>query len=286
MSASPNGGEELSVSLDALERDLNGIRQQQAAYRRFMTLSVVCIIVLMLGFGWLLFGSVRRNLNREELAAAASQRWETLRPQLEAKLSNATLAAMPAYREMAMQRLPVVGPQLREQIESRLQAFPQRVEQEITSRVDGMLKRVAVQNAADAKEVFPALSDQQAINVAETLEAEMLAQGVELNAHLDQRLQGEQQKLQTVLTKFDTSAVATKDRETIERDFVHGLIQLMDFELMTDDPLDAETVSLPPIEMPVVAEPIEPEPAGATESPPATTTQPAAETAAASTRPS
>lgn len=273
MSASPNGGDELSVTLDALERDLNGIRRQQSAYRRFMTLAVICIVVLMLGFGWMLFGSVKRNLNRQELASAAAQRWETLRPQLEAKLSNATIAAMPAYREKAMQRLPVVGPQIREQIESRLQAFPQRMHQEITGRVDTMLKRVAQQNAKDAKEVFPALSDQQAINVAERLETEMLAQGVELDGELDRRLQAEQQKLQTVLTKFDTAAVASKDRETLERDFVHRLIQLMDYELMTDEPIDGvQAVSLPPLPVPV--EPVAP------------ATQPVESTASATTQPS
>src|SRR5688572_25564416 len=177
------GGDDLSAMIDALQRDLSGIREQQAGYRRFMILAVVCIVVLMLGFGWMLWGSVQRNLNRQELASAAGARWETLRPQLEAKLSSATLAAMPAYREQMMSRLPVVAPQLRGQLETRLQAFPQRVHQELSGRVDGMVQRVAAQNAADAKQIFPALSDQQAINVAERLEQEMLAEGVELNAH-------------------------------------------------------------------------------------------------------
>lgn len=289
MSASPgSGGDDLTVQqLDALQRDLNSIRQQQSAYRRFMTLAVLCIVVLMLGFGWMLFGSVKRNLNRDELAAAAGERWETLRPQLEAKLSNATLAAMPAYREQAMQRLPVVGPQVRQQIETKLEAFPQRMHQEISGRVDTMLKAVADQNAKDAKEIFPALSEQQAIDVADRLHQEMLAQGAELNEHLDQRLQSEQQKLQTVLTKFDTQSVASKDRDTLERDFVHRLIQLMDYELMTDEPLETETAGLSPAAAAIPAALPSVNAESSDEVPAAATTQPAdSSSAAATTQPS
>lgn len=253
MSASPGGGDDLSANLDALQRDLKTVKEQQEGYRRFITMAMICLVILMLGFGWMLFGSVSRNLNGRELAAAAGQRWETLRPELEGKLSNALVASMPAYREQINARLPEVGPKIREDMTTRLEAFPERMHQELTPRLNEMLKRVAQQNAKDAKEIFPALSEQQAINVAERLEQEMLNQGVELDAHLDAKLQQEKDKLEAVLVKFDTSTVEVTDRETMQRNFVHKLILLMDHELMTDDDVEAGTTSLPPLPMPAAA---------------------------------
>jgi hypothetical protein len=199
---------------------------------------VLAIVVIMLVFGMSTYRAVQENFQPDKFTAQAQEAALRLQPMVQQKLVNAALDAVPTYRDLAQERLAKVLPQVRQNAQEVVTKLPQDFQDELVTLMKQSAERVAMQVKGDLKTTFPALADatkSEALlqHLGDSVDRETQAF---LN-HVTGIFEQEASRVSDVVLRFKVPPTQNADALQLQRQVIHRLLLLADYEVMAEDGL-------------------------------------------------
>jgi hypothetical protein len=219
----------LQRKADEIQQGLNEIRRLQSTGRTQTLLVVVIIILMFVVFMYSTYSRIRGNFNDAAVQKAIDESTKQFLPKASERLSAAARNAAPVYRELAMQRMQQVGPEIASQARQRLEKVPEESAKAMYAQLDTTFKKVVDRVDPEVKEAFPSLTDDRKKAILESFHADVHDENEKIKAHVDKIYTNELVKLHGVMEKFDTTISPGQAKDQAERDFLHSLVMYVDY---------------------------------------------------------
>lgn len=233
---------EMQKTADDIGRLVREIRSVQSAMRAQMIMGSVAMLLVMFIFGLVLYKNMRENLAAEKLQAAASARFNTVFPVLLDRVKASVHVVLPEYQKLAQQRLAAATPVLQSRLRAQLDKLPAQMSKDLDADLEARIKQTTLFASKEVTAAFPALGPTGAHELSEKFEKSLTAEAEKLRAQLQESLDTEMSRFRAALEKFPSSDVAGTDSSELTRRFLHSLILLADYYVLSDE---APSISLP-----------------------------------------
>jgi hypothetical protein len=242
--------------------DVDRMRDRLAQIQRLNTVGRIQTIALLLLIAVMFYvfstrtvSGVQANFTEEEVRAAMEERAPDVVATVTPPLVRAVQSAVPTYRELAVRRLRDVGPEIAAAAHARMQRLPQEQGDELEQRLNKSIANVLGRVEQDVARDFPQLTDEQRKNaIAEFHQARIEQANKALASQVDTLVTKELVRFNQVVERFGVEKVAANaDPDTLEREFLHSAIMLMDDHVMSDEGgvyLPALAAAMPPATQP------------------------------------
>jgi len=225
-------------------RKVDELVEIQKATRLQGLVGLLAVVVIILVFGWVTYAKVKSNFETTRMEQQVAEKIQHLTPGTFEHLQGALAHAMPTYRELATQRIKLIGPDLQQKARAALEELPHRIQDDVLKDLRAAAERVGIRIQGDLKTTFPSLADKEEARVHLDRFYESLSKETnEVMDHAENLLVNEMHKLETVLVEFPVPSVEGVERYDLERQFVHLLLNYADYELLaagTEEGLDVE----------------------------------------------
>lgn len=224
------------ANVAVMEHEVENLRKQLDELRTLQTrsrmLTIGFVLVLVVLFGVFLAATSSRihgNFTREAVEKAVSENTQMLIPHLTREMQLASAEVLPVYRDLALERFKVVGPEIAQETLTKFRNLPKDNLDVLHGRMQASMGRIVENVSPELHQLLAQLPDERETVAIEAFHKRLVddvsKRGETLATEQMARLQG-------ILTKFDVAVPANKSSEDLERDFVHGLLLMADYELM------------------------------------------------------
>ncbi len=223
----------LGHAVDDIAGKLRDLQAAQRAMRLEMIATSILLVALLVGFTARTYLSVRENLRQDRVEQALQAQVQQMLPDLRDRAVRSVVAAAPTYRDLAIKRFETIRPELTDRFVREAEKLPQDLERQITKDIEGSFNRVSVRLDADLRKEFPKLRPEHVKSIGDHLKAELLTQGDDLSKYVKGLCDAEFAKVSAVLGKFEVPDVRAVDKQDLERQFLHDLLMLADYEFVS-----------------------------------------------------
>ncbi len=223
------------VDVAALRQHFAELRKRQAGAGRTLVVFAAAVVVLFGAFAYFTVSRVRDNFDQGAVRQAVSERLPAVMPLAGAQVQKAALGAVPVYRELAVERYEKIRPELAAKAMARLDGVPDRAGKLMSERLDASFAKVLKRVEPELRQKFPALTEAQKQQIL----SDYFRDGIEVRnrevaQHIERLYTNELIAAHSALEKFNVPAAAdgpTADPEQLQRDFLHSLLVLADYEM-------------------------------------------------------
>ena len=236
--ASPAGSEVARLRTRFAE-----LRRAESAARLRLLCVVVVVVLLFAGFAYTTVTRVQDNFSQPAVQKAVADRLPHVVPPAGEQLQKAATNAMPTYRKIAAERFAKARPEIANKARARLEKIPNETGQMMADALHAAFDNAERRIEPEVKQTFPSLTDAQKRDLlAVYFHDAIAARDKELATHIDGIYTKELVAVHAALEKFELPpAEATPTIDKAQRDFLHTLLVLADFELLNADaPTDPE----------------------------------------------
>jgi hypothetical protein len=223
----------LEQAVDDIAGKLRQLQAGQRAMRLEMIITSLVALALLLGFSARTYLSVRENLRQDKVEQALQARVQEMLPDLRDRAVRSVVAAAPTYRDLAIRRFDAIRPELADRFVREAQKLPQDLERQITKDLELSFNRVSGRLEADLRKEFPKLRPEHLKSIGDHIQGELLVQGDDLSKYARGICEQEFARINGVLAKFEVPDVRAADKQELERQFLHDLLMLADYEFIT-----------------------------------------------------
>ena len=230
---------DLQRTVEEIGRMVHELRAAQHVIRSRMLAGTLAIVILLLAFGTAAYFKVRDNVAPPKLQAAIATRIKTLVPQLQDPLSLTLHDVVPYYMEMGRTRLQVVSPRLQLQIKGQAENITRDLEQKLSAQIDVYFQGISNRAAAQLTKEFPTVAADGGHRAVNRLQQAMNTEGDNLRKHLQELYDAQSQRIGQSLQQFPVPDVKQTSADTLQRQLLHHLLMLADYELTSEPPAPA-----------------------------------------------
>lgn len=214
------------------------LRSAEAKARRRLAAVAVIVVLLFAGFTYFTIHRVQGNFNQPAVQKAVADRLPQVMPPAGEQLQKAATNAMPTYRKLAAERFEKARPALAAKTRARLEKVPDETGQLMADTVHTAFAGAERRIEPEVKQAFPSLTDAQKQDLLNVYFHDAIAaRDKDLATHISGIYTRELVTMQAALENFefprDEAASPTMDKA--QRDFLHTLLVLADFELLNGD---------------------------------------------------
>ena len=220
--------ESLSQSIDQLEKSLNSISHSQRT-RRIAVLIGSLLLFSMLGIvGFLLFRTLKTQLNEETIQAALQMKVEELLPSLQKKFAKAAMKAVPTYQKLTLERLKTLRPKLQSMLTKEARSVADRMPSLLQEKANQSLQRATDKVAADVQSEIPSLTPERVKKLSAITVEGLAIEGEELQGQLKVLTQEEFERISKALDTLPIRAAMNMDEELLRQRFMHNILLIVD----------------------------------------------------------
>jgi hypothetical protein len=227
-SDTPNNLEELSQSIDRLEKNLDSISRSQSSGRITVLIGSLLLLAMISIFGIYLFKTLKTQINEETLQAALQAKADELLPTLQDKFTKAAMEAVPTYRELALERLKTLRPKLQAMITEEAKSLANRMPVILQEKANESLQRVTEKVAADVKTEIPSLTPENVKRLSEITVEGMAIESEKLQKQLQTLTNVEVERISKLLDALPVEAAMNMNEELLQQRFMHNILLIVD----------------------------------------------------------
>lgn len=212
-------------------------RAESSARRRLAAVSVV-VVLLFAAFTYFTVHRVQGNFTQPAVQKAVADRLPQVMPPAGDQLQKAATNAMPTYRKLAAERFEKARPALAARTRARLEKVPDETGHMMSDALHAAFDGAQHRIEPEVKTAFPSLTDAQKQDLLNVYFHDAIAaRDKDLATHISGVYSKELVTMQAALENFevprDEASSPTMDKA--QRDFLHTLLVLADFELLNGD---------------------------------------------------
>jgi hypothetical protein len=233
----PSAGSSPDVDVAQLRQRFAELRKRQAAAGRTLAGVAVVVVGLFGAFTYFTVTRVRDNFSQPAVQKAVAERLPEVMPLAGAQIQKAAVAAMPVYRDLAVEQFEKIRPELAAKAMARLDGVPDRAGHMMSERLDASFNKVLKRVEPELRQTFPALTDAQKQQIlSDYFHDGIEVRNKEIASHIEAMYTNELSAAHSALSKFDLPADDEKPvaADRMQRDFLHSLLALADYELLND----------------------------------------------------
>jgi hypothetical protein len=214
------------------------LRRAEAAARRRLAAVTLVVVLLFAAFTYFTLHRVQDNFNQPAVQKAVADRLPQVMPPAGEQLQTAAVNAMPTYRKLAAERFQQARPALAARTRARLEKVPDETGHMMSDALHAAFDGAQHRIEPDVKQAFPSLTDAQKQDLLNVYFHDAIAaRDKDLATHISGVYAKELVTMQAALENFelprDEASSPTADKA--QRDFLHTLLVLADFELLNGD---------------------------------------------------
>jgi len=233
--SAPRGGRNnLEHVIDGLEQRLDELASTQRQTRLLVLAGSLLLLGLMGLFGLRLYGTLQRRLNATQLQNAIMAKIDDVWPSLSQKFMDSAMKAAPVYGEQAMQRFEKVRPQLEDMLLKESEQFASQLQANLLQKSEIGMQRVTDKVAQDLKRHLPNLTEKKLDSIEERLRQSLLIEGGGIADELQVKVAKEKARVEELLAKLPVDEVAKLPEETLQRQFIHHVLMMIDQSVAAD----------------------------------------------------
>jgi hypothetical protein len=254
MSSNPSNAPGSSVSVEQLEQTaqaiaqkLDALRAEQRSLRSVMILGSLLLICTMLVFGWKLYSTGRDNFSEEKVRMAFEASKGNVTTELQSRAHTLYKELYPVYLKAATERWDSVRPKLEAKFASEAAAFPVELQKHVTDDINAAFTRVQTSTQKTFDKELPSLSVERMGDVHELIKDSIVKEADKLHDRMGKVFSMEQGRFEKILKKFPVPDATNANRNALQKEFLHELIQLLDHEIFvygTPEGLDIEHIKM------------------------------------------
>ena len=234
---------ELERGVDDASQQLAVLLHQQKVARTQTLVATLVILVIILVFGWKLYGFVTTTFTEDKVMTIVNAKKDQLIDKAKRIVEQAKDEVVPVYKEMLMTTAKELAPQLEIKARDELTALQENIKGDLTEVIDTTLKRLEVALQDDMEQKFPfAVKDKEPQELFAAFLETLQDQGPSVQNKITEVIHEEGQRIQDVIVKFPVrNDLETVDRSELELELVRSLLQYADYEASvagTDEALD------------------------------------------------
>jgi hypothetical protein len=238
--SAPTPSSPADVDVAILRQRFAELRRCQAAARRTLVLLAVVVIGSFAAFSYFTTNRVRDNFSQAAVQKAVADRLPAVIPLAGSELQKASLNALPVYRQLAVERYQKIQPELAAKALARLDRVPHDTGRLMSERIDASFAKVLKRIEPEVTRTFPSLTDQQKRDIlAHSFQEGIAERNKAIASHIESIYVNELSAVHTALDNFQVPDAhedpAAHDADRLQRDFLHSLLVLADYELMSGD---------------------------------------------------
>lgn len=238
--------------VDNLRKQLDELRALQTRSRIFTIIFIIVLVVLFVVFLIATTSRIHSNFTREAVEKAVGENTQAIVPHFTREIQLASAEVLPVYRDLALERFKVVGPEIAKETLEKFRNLPKDNLDVLHGRMQLSMNRIVENISPELHQLLAQLPDDRETAAIQAFHKRL----VDDVTSRGETLANEQvSRLQTILTKFDVAAPRNKGPEELERDFVHGLLLMADYELMYGGEEEFFTAPPAPVKAASAAEP-------------------------------
>ena len=222
---------DLQRTVDEISEMVRELRLEQSAIRRRVTIGTILILVIMLAFGAAAYYKIRANFAQDKVQEAAAIRMQLLLPQLEAPLAATLRDVVPFYVEMGRDRFGQLSPKLDLRVKEQADKLGTELEQKLGAQLDTFFTRLGNNIAPQLTEKFPALTGDNGVKATARMKQILTDEEAKLRTNTDALYATEFKRISDALAKFAVPDVKQTDIDTLNRQLLHELLMLADYEM-------------------------------------------------------
>lgn len=213
------------------------LRRAEAAARMRLLGVVVVVVLLFAGFAYTTVNRVQDNFNQPAVQKAVADRLPHVMPPASEQLQKALTNAMPTYRKLAAERFEKARPALAAKSRARLEKIPDETGHLMADALRAAFAGAQRRIEPEVKQAFPTLADAQKQDLLNVYFHDAIdARNKDLARHIDGIYTKELVAMHAALDGFELPRPEqTPPVDKVQRDFLHTLLTLADFELMNAD---------------------------------------------------
>lgn len=227
-SDTPKNLEELSQTIDHLEKNLDSISRSQRSGRTTVLIGSLLLLAMIGIFGINLFQTLKTQINEETLQAALQAKADELLPTLQDKFTKAAMEAVPTYRELALERLKTLRPKLQAMITEEAKSLANRMPVMLQEKANESLQRVTDKVAADVKTEIPSLTPENVRRLSEITVEGMAIESEKLQKQIQTLTNVEVERISKLLDALPVEAAMNMNEELLQQRFMHNILLIVD----------------------------------------------------------
>lgn len=222
---------DLQRTVDEITEMVRELRLTQSAIRRRVTTGTILIVLVMLGFGAATYYKLCDNFAQDKVQEAARIRMQLLVPQLEAPITATLRDVVPFYVEMGRDRFARLSPKLDLRVKEQADKLGTELEQKLGAQLDTFFSHLGNNIAPQLTEKFPALAGDNGTKAAARMKQILTDEEAKLRTNADALYAAESKRIGDALGQFPVPDVKQTDIETLNRQLLHELLMLADYEM-------------------------------------------------------
>lgn len=223
----------LSQEVETIQQKLDRLRAIQSQSRNVVVLLAVLLTAMSVAFVLLTYNRVKNNFNDVAVQSAFADAAPRVLPLVGSRLLNASYSLLPEYRQKALQRLQIAGPEVATETRKRFVALPNEISAELMPKVQKTVDDVVAKLTPELSTQLGSLTDEKKQALLTELH-ERLVKDVTARANAVSAEQVD--ALSKILAKFDVDdRQKVQEPDKSERQFLHSLVMLMDHEMTSTD---------------------------------------------------
>lgn len=239
---------ELERGVEDARQQLATLLHQQKAARLQTLAATLVILVIILTFGWSLWGFAKENYSEEKLMDIAEKKQAELMQKARTVAQQARDEVVPIYKDMLIATAKRLAPQIEAEARDQLQGLERDIKADLTEVIDSSLKDLKVTLEKDMAAKFPYVVGKDPEEAFQGFLTTMQDKGPEIQGLIDNTIHQEGERIKTALAKFPVRTNLDEiDRAEIEAQWLRLLLQYADYEVSlagTDEALDWSTGSV------------------------------------------
>jgi hypothetical protein len=222
---------DLQRSVEQMTQLVAELREAEKTVRRRSILVTLLLVSVIMLFGVMTYNKVRDNFTQEKMQRAATERAKLLLPQLQPHIQATVNEVIPYYRDMGKDRLRTFGPKLDARVKDQADRLGQELEMKINAQVEASFGRIMNTAMVQLAKDFPAIAQDGGARATERLKAAMTEETGKLAQHTRNLYQTQSQRIAGTLSNFPVPDVCKTDMDILQRQLLHELLMLADYEL-------------------------------------------------------
>jgi hypothetical protein len=234
---SPGSAADQERQIADLRRSFADLRKSQSSSGVVVVLLVIVIVVEFAAFAYYTKERLHDNFSQTAIQKAVSDKLPQVYPVAAAQLQKAATNAIPTYRQLASERFEKLRPQLAANARARLERIPEDTGKVMNERLHTAFEGALSRLEPDIKAAFPSLTDAQKTDLLNAHFHDAINQrNKDIAAHIDHIYTNELTTVHAALDKFEVPpADVAPSSDRAQRDFLHTMLVLADYELMNGD---------------------------------------------------
>ena len=220
--------ESLSQSIDQLEKSLNSISHSQRTSRTAVLIGSLLLFSMLGIVGFLLFRTLKTQLNEETIQAALQMKAEELLPSLQEKFAKAAMKAVPTYQKLTLERLKTLRPKLQSMLTKEARSVADRLPSLLQEKANQSLQRATDKVAADVQSEIPSLTPERVKKLSAITVEGLAIESEELQGQLKVLTQEEFERISKALDTLPIRAAMNMDEELLRQRFMHNILLIVD----------------------------------------------------------